>query len=114
MFKQNLEPVAGSLVISALIALLPLITIFVLLGVLRVKAHWAGLASVLVAVVVAVAAYKMPVGLALLSATEGAVFGLFPIMWIVFNALWVYQLTVVSGRFEDPARHSLHSRRGSY
>ena len=43
----------------------------------------------------------MPVGLALLSGTEGAVFGLFPIMWIVFNALWVYQLTVVSGRFAD-------------
>ena len=49
----------------------------------------------------AVAAYGMPVGLALLSATEGAVFGLFPIMWIVFTAIWLYQLTVVSGRFED-------------
>ena len=43
----------------------------------------------------------MPVGLALLSATEGAVFGLFPIMWIVFTAIWLYQLTVVSGRFDD-------------
>ena len=43
----------------------------------------------------------MPVGLALLAATEGAVFGLFPIMWIVFTAIWLYQLTVVSGRFED-------------
>ena len=101
MFTQQLAPVAGSLTASALIALLPLITIFILLGVFRIKAHWAGLASLAVAVIVAITAFKMPVGLALLSGTEGAVFGLFPIMWIVFNALWVYQLTVVSGRFED-------------
>ena len=101
MFTQQLAPVAGSLTASALIALLPLMTIFILLGGLRIKAHWAGLASLAVAVIVAITAFKMPVGLALLSGTEGAVFGLFPIMWIVFNALWVYQLTVVSGRFAD-------------
>jgi len=77
------------------------LTIFVLLGVLRWKAHWAGLASLLVAILVAVAAYRMPVGLAVLSATQGAVFGLFPIMWIVFTAIWLYQVTVISGRFED-------------
>src|SRR3712207_1305675 len=100
MFQQELAPVAN-LTVSALIALLPLLTIFVLLGVLRIKAHWAGLASLAVAILVAITAYQMPFGLALLSATEGAVFGLFPIMWIVFNALWVYQLTVASGRFED-------------
>jgi len=100
MFQQNPAPL-GSLTVSALVALLPLLTIFVLLGLLRVKAHWAGLASVAVAIIVAVAAYGMPVGLALLSATEGAVFGLVPIMWIVFAAIWLYQLTVVSGRFED-------------
>jgi lactate permease len=100
MFQQNLAPL-GSLTVSALVALLPLLTIFVLLGALRVKAHWAGLASVAVAIVVAVTAYGMPVGLAVLSATEGAVFGLVPIMWIVFSAIWLYQLTVASGRFDD-------------
>ncbi len=100
MFQQELAPL-GSLTISALVALLPLLTIFVLLGVLRWKAHWAGLASLAVAIGVAVTAYGMPVGLAVLSATEGAVFGLFPIMWIVFTAIWLYQVTVVSGRFED-------------
>jgi lactate permease len=104
MFQQELGPVAGSLTVSALVALLPLITIFILLGVLRIRAHWAGLASLAVAIVVAVLAYGMPTHLAVLSATEGAVFGLFPIMWIVFNALWVYQLTVISGRFEDLRR----------
>lgn len=101
MFTQELAPVANSLTVSALIAMLPLITIFILLGVLRIKAHWAGLASLAVSMIVAIVAFGMPVGLTVLSGTEGALFGLFPIMWIVFNALWVYQLTVVSGRFED-------------
>jgi lactate permease len=100
MFQQELAPL-GSVTVSALVALLPLLTIFVLLGALRWKAHWAGLASLVVAIIVAVAAYGMPVGLAVLAATEGAVFGLFPIMWIVFTAIWLYQVTVVSGRFED-------------
>ena len=100
MYQQDLAPL-GSLTVSALVALLPLLTIFVTLGGLRWKAHWAGLAALVVAIVVAVAAYGMPVGLALLAATEGAVFGLFPIMWIVFTAIWLYQVTVVSGRFED-------------
>ena len=108
MFQQDLAPL-GSLTLSALVALLPLATIFVLLGWLRVKAHWAALASVAVAIVVAVAAYRCPVGLALLSATEGAVFGLFPIMWIVFTAIWLYQLTVVSGRSTTCARRSATS-----
>jgi lactate permease len=100
MYQQELAPL-GSVTVSALVALLPLLTIFVLLGGLRWKAHWAGLAALGVAIVVAVAAYGMPVGLAVLAATEGAVFGLFPIMWIVFTAIWLYQVTVVSGRFED-------------
>ncbi|ALE84277.1 L-lactate permease [Pseudonocardia sp. HH130629-09] len=100
MFQHDPEPL-GSLWLSALVALLPLVAIFVTLGALRWKAHWAGLAALVVAVVVAVAAFGMPVHLALLSATEGAVFGLFPIMWIVFTAIWLYQLTVAAGRFED-------------
>jgi lactate permease len=104
VFQLDLDPVAGSLTASALVALIPLITIFILLGILRIKAHLAGLAALGVAIIVAIVAFRMPVQLSLLSATEGAVFGLFPIMWIVFNALWVYQLTVISGRFEDLRR----------
>ena len=100
MYQQELAPL-GSVTVSALVALLPLLTIFVLLGGLRWKAHWAGLAALGVAIAVAVAVYGMPVGLAVLSATQGGVFGLFPIMWIVFTAIWLYQITVVSGRFED-------------
>ncbi|MDO5696696.1 MAG: L-lactate permease [Dermatophilus congolensis] len=86
---------------SALIATLPLLTVFITLGGLRWKAHWAGLSGLAVAILVAVLAFKMPATLALLSATEGAVFGIFPITWIVLTAIWLYQITVVSGRFED-------------
>ncbi|QIM21771.1 L-lactate permease [Phycicoccus sp. HDW14] len=100
-FRPELTPVGGSLTLSALVALLPLVTVFVTLGVLRWKAHWAGLTAVAVAVLVAWLAFGMPVHLAVLSATQGAAFGLFPIMWIVFTAILLYQVTVRSGRFED-------------
>ncbi|MGP4003433.1 L-lactate permease [Streptomyces sp. 8N706] len=104
MYQPDLSPVADSLPLSALVAALPLLTLFVLLGGLRLKAHVAGLASLGVALVVAIVGFGMPADLALLSASEGAAFGLFPIMWIVVTAIWVYQLTVVSGRFEDLRR----------
>ncbi len=101
LYQPDLAPVADNLFASALVALLPLITVFVALGLLRWKAHWAGLAALGVSIVIAVLIYDMPVGLAGLSATQGAVFGLFPIMWIVVTAIWFYELTVRSGRFLD-------------
>ncbi|GMA18758.1 L-lactate permease [Arsenicicoccus piscis] len=99
-YRPDVAPL-GPLWLSALVALLPLVTVFVTLGGLRWKAHRAGLAALLVAILVAVLGYRMPIGSALLSASEGAVFGLFPIVWIVFTAIVLYQITVVSGRFED-------------
>lgn len=100
-YTPPLAPVADSLWLSAIVAMLPLLTVFVTLGALRWKAHWAGLTALAVAIVVAVLAFDMPAKLAVLSASEGAVFGLFPIMWIVFCAIVLYQITVVSGRFDD-------------
>lgn len=100
-FEQSLAPVGDRLWLSALVALLPLVAIFLLLGVARVKAHVAGGAALAVALLTATLAFDMPVGLALLSATQGAVFALFPILAIVLVALWIYQLTVVTHRFED-------------
>jgi len=100
MFKQVLDPVGGSLGLSALCAAIPLITLFVLLGVLRIKAWIAGLVSLAVAIIVAIVAFGMPVSAALLSAAEGAAFGFFPILWIVINAIWIYNLTVESGHFD--------------
>jgi len=100
-FQPVLAPLADSLTWSALVALIPLAVMFITLGGLKWKAHWAGLTSLVSAILVAVLAFEMPTGMALLSATEGAVFGLFPITWIVLTAIWLYQVTVISGRFED-------------
>jgi lactate permease len=109
MFEQFTivtDPVGGSVALSAIFASLSLLTLFLLLGVLRMRAWLAGLISLGVALVVAVAVYGMPLGQALLSASEGAAFGFFPILWIVINAIWVYNLTVVSGHF-DVLRRSM-------
>jgi len=100
MFQQDPQPVGDSLFLSALCGAIPLITLFVLLGGLRLKAWLAGLISLGVALLVAIVLFAMPVGQALLAATEGAAFGFFPIMWIVINAIWVYNLTVESGHFD--------------
>lgn len=97
MFQQVADPVGGSLALSALIAALPLVTLFVLLGALRWKAWQAGLASLVVALGVAIFAFGMPAGQALLSATEGAAFGLFPIIWIVLTAIWIFRMTELTG-----------------
>ncbi|BBH70603.1 L-lactate permease [Actinoplanes sp. OR16] len=105
-FRIVTDPVAGSVALSAIFASLSLLTLFLLLGVFRVRAWLAGLIALAVALIVAVAVYSMPVGQALLSATEGAAFGFFPILWIVINAIWVYNLTVVSGHF-DVLRRSM-------
>lgn len=93
--------VGGNPALSALVGTLPLITFFVMLLAVRARAHVSGLTALAVALLVAVAGFGMPWDLALLSAGQGAVFGLFPIVWIVVLALWFYQVTVLSGRFED-------------
>src|SRR5215471_19255891 len=99
-FKIVIDPIAHSVVLSAIFAALPLLTLFVLLGVLRMKAWLASVISLAVALLVAILIYGMPIGQSLLSASEGAAFGFFPILWIVLNAIWVYNLTVASGHFD--------------
>ena len=99
MYKQVLDPVSHSLGVSSIFAVLPLLSLFVLLGGVRMKAQWASLISLGVAVVVAIAVYGMPFGQALDAGAEGAAFGFFPIMWIVINALWIFNMTVETGDF---------------
>lgn len=108
MFQQDFSPFGDSLGMSALFAALPLVTIFILLGALKVKAQWAALASLGVSIVVAIVVYGMPVGQTLLATSEGAIFGFFPIMWIVLNAIWIYNMTVSTGHF-DVLRRSFGS-----
>ncbi len=100
MYRQELHPLGGSLAWSALFAALPLLTLFVLLGVFRVRAWLAAISGLGLALVIALLVWSMPVGQAFLAATEGAAFGLFPVLWIVVNAIWVYQLTRRSGHFD--------------
>lgn len=100
MFRQVTDPIAGSLVLSAMVAALPLIVLFLMIGVFRVKAPKAVFAALVLSIVLAVAGWKMPLGQALGGTAEGIAFGLFPILWILVNALWVYRLTVATPWFE--------------
>lgn len=100
MFRQDPQAVGSSLLLSALCALIPLVVLFVLLGGLKVRAWIAGLVALLVALVDAVLLFDMPLGQGLSAAVNGALFGFFPILWIVINAVWIYNLTVASGHFE--------------
>jgi lactate permease len=99
MYKQVLDPVGHSLGLTSVFAVLPLLVLFVLLGVVRMRAWLASLITLAVAIVVAVAVYSMPVGQAGDSALEGAMFGFWPIMWIVINALWIYNMSEETGYF---------------
>jgi lactate permease len=99
LFTQDFSPVSDSLGLSSIFAALPIITLFVLLGGFKVKAHIAALVALGVAALVALIVYDMPVGQVVLSTSEGAAFGLFPIMWIVVTAIWIYNMTVETGHF---------------
>ncbi|MDE8349126.1 MAG: L-lactate permease [Acidocella sp.] len=99
MFKQLITPVGDSLGLSFIVAVLPILTVLIMLGVLRRAAWQAALVGLIVALVISVFIWQMPVGLALDSVANGAVFALWPIMWIVVNAILLYNITVRSGHF---------------
>jgi lactate permease len=99
MYQQSYDAVGNSLALTAIFAVLPLITLFVLLGGLKWSAHWSAICALTVALVIAIVVYTMPVGQAVDSALLGAVFGLFPIMFIVWNAIWIYKMTEATGHF---------------
>ena len=100
MFHQLLTPVGGSLVLSVLVAALPVVAVALLLGVLRRPAWQAALAGLLVGLIVAVGPWQMPLPLAIRSVLNGETFALWPVMWIVFNGLLLYNIAVHSGRFD--------------
>lgn len=100
MYRQMLDPIGHSLGLSSIVAAVPLVALFVLLGVFRLRAWVASLIALAVALIVAVAVYPMPVSQALLAGSEGAAFGFFPILWIVINAIWIYEMTVETGHFD--------------
>ena len=106
MYEQIYEPVAGSLVFSTIVAAIPILVLFALLAGLRLAAQWASLVTLAVALVISVVVYRMPIGLALDATLLGICFGLFPIVWIVINAIFIYNVIVDTGLF-DTIRDSL-------
>ncbi|MES1167076.1 MAG: L-lactate permease, partial [Pseudomonadota bacterium] len=100
MFHQLLTPVGNSLGLSFFVAALPVITILVLLGVFKRPAWQAALVGLVVGFIVAVFPWQMPGNLALGSVLNGAVFALWPVMWIVVTGLLLYNIAVRSGRFD--------------
>lgn len=100
MFYQIIEPVADSLGLSFLVAIVPIVAVLVLLGVLRRPAWQASGTGLILALVLATTVWKCPLPLALDSVASGIAFAIFPIMWIVVNALVLYNLAVMSGRFD--------------
>lgn len=99
MFEQPTAPILDSVLLSALLAALPIVVLFVLLGVFRVKAAFAALAALAIAVATAILGWQMPAIQAMSAAAEGAFYGLFPILWILVNALWIYRLSVATPWF---------------
>lgn len=99
MWTQVIDPF-NNIALSALVALIPIAFIFWALIIRKMKGYQASLIATLVAVVIAVAVYGMPLNLALLATAHGAMYGLFPICWIVITAVFLFNLTVKSGQFE--------------
>ncbi len=99
-FHQAYQPVLDSILISALVAGLPLYVLFVLLAILRLPAWMCALAAMLTAALLAWIVWGMPFGVTVGTATEGMAFGLWPISWIVLNAVFFHNLTVASGDFD--------------
>src|SRR5881227_1871631 len=99
-WTQVYSPVGGSVFGSALVAAIPVVVLLGLLAFLHVRAHRAALVGLATAMAIAILVYGMPAKMALAAAADGAAFGLLPIGWIVFGAIFVYDVTVKSGDFE--------------
>jgi len=100
VWKQVYMPFGSSYLIPALVASIPLIILFVMLAVMRKPGHTSALVATAAALLLAISAWGTPVKLAVSATILGAVFGLFPIVWIVITAIWIYNMTVESGEFE--------------
>ncbi|CAI3809859.1 Glycolate permease GlcA [Pseudomonas sp. MM221] len=97
---QQLYSPLGSLGLSALAAVIPIVFFFLALAVFRLKGHVAGSITLALSILVAIFAFQMPVDMALAAAGYGFLYGLWPIAWIIVAAVFLYKLTVKSGQFE--------------
>ncbi|MCM3125586.1 lactate permease LctP family transporter [Mesobacillus sp. AQ2] len=107
-FTQNFTAVGDNLALSAIVALIPILYFFWALAIKQMKGYIAGLTTLAVALLIAIVAFKMPAGMALMSASQGAVYGILPIGWIIITSVFLYKLTVKTGQF-DIIRNSVLS-----
>jgi lactate permease len=99
LWSQPIDPLHG-MALSATAAALPLVVVLVVMGVLRRPGYVAAASGLACSFLLACFIWHMPVRLALVSTGYGFVYALWPIMWIVFAALWLYNLTVETGKFD--------------
>ena len=99
IWPQPLDPL-HSVALSALVAALPLILVLVLMGLFRRSGLVSSACGLGTAILLALLVWRMPLVLVAWSAVYGFVYALFPILWIVFTALWLYNLTQDTGKFE--------------
>ncbi|TDF80445.1 lactate permease LctP family transporter [Pseudomonas sp. H9] len=97
---QQLYSPLGSLGLSALAAVIPIVFFFLALAVFRLKGHVAGSITLALSILVAIFAFQMPADMAFAAAGYGFAYGLWPIAWIIVAAVFLYKLTVKSGQFE--------------
>lgn len=97
---QNYTPIGDNLYLSALLAGTPILSMFLLLGGLKKPAHVSAIISLLATLLVAIGVWKMPVGLAFNSTLMGMLMAVFPILWTLSSAVWIFNMTVESGYFE--------------
>lgn len=100
MFHQLVTPVANNLLASFIVATIPIAVVLLLLGVLRRPAWQASSAGLVVGLILAISVWQLPPLIAIDSVLAGATFAAWPVMWIVANALLLYNVSVVSGRFD--------------
>ncbi len=99
MWNQVYNP-TGSAALSTLFAAIPVVTLLVLIASGKVKAHIAAIVAMIVTNLIAIFVFTMPAGLSIRASVLGVVTGFFPIGWIVLNVIFLYQVTVSTGRFE--------------
>src|SRR5260370_25311100 len=96
MFHQILAPVAGNLFLSFLVGLIPIAVVLVLMGVFRRPAWQAALSGLIVGLIISIGVWQLPAGLSARSTLNRIAFALLPRMWIVWNAIWLYNISVLS------------------
>lgn len=109
IFHQVLTPVANNLFLSFVVGFIPIAVVLVLLGIVRRPAWQAAAAGLIVGLIIAIAIWQMPINMAVSATLAGFAFALFPVMWIVWNAMWLYNIAVRTGKFDLFRRWMTHN-----